>query len=880
MADDLIKIIERQKGLTNVVLLTFNIDLMFIESILTKSLRKCGHPRLTIFADAEEASRTFAGQAPWLTGIGRRFRVVPVQMRNGSRFHAKLVLLSGEENAELLVGSGNATFGGYRQNAEIWTSFTSSDDGIGPFAAANRLLVTCVSQAGDPLGARQDIAEAFDPATHAWFASDAEPSDLVWRLGQGTPLFTQMASVLGDQDFERIVVCSPYYDDYGAALGEFHRRWPEAHVELLVQEKGTELTKDILERSGVYANLVSVVAPSPNEAERFVHAKFYAFVSGEEVTLFTGSANCSVAALVSGRRAGNAECLAVRRMPLAEFEDDVLADLVFNENPPALAETQVTEEVDPASEGIRVASASYTYGELSVRFAAPPDTRIETCLVDGEGYPLSDVLLHDDGFALTVSRLPAVVALEGIRGEERIVSRPHWVDHETMLSTTSRQRQLGDAVAGKVSPEAWSLGSWAELLRALGDHLRYNPEQMPVARRASNQDERRCTYTEADFFATDYRLPAVRRTEHSADQAFRIDSLRKLLLNYLGITSELAASEDSHQTAQDDGGDRVDRPETAPAKGADNAQKNRKPARQSPSEAERRRAQKIAFSVVEQLVNEEFLRNRPSRLLATDLTVAAILLVAGRCENWLEDADFFALSQKVWARLFLCNGSDDSDIGNLGWLDALSTKAENREQFHQDLCKPQLTAALALWVFTCPDGKDQVQSLRFKLATRLAVARTPWLWNLQHRDVAEEIHRIASNTGWFAGERTWTHIADSWERLYTEGRAMHRLEAALNKHTSAYWRELVQEDMVEEGELLWQSTLGFAVPKCRADRKAKQGSTRVLLLTSDGGERTIRSTFLLPVRSLAGLLASRKEYNFSKDDVGALKSSALLDGLV
>ena len=71
MRDDLLRFVGLQKDLTNVVITTFNIDLLFLESVVLRALRKCGDPNLTIFADADELARTFAAQGSWLGGIGR-----------------------------------------------------------------------------------------------------------------------------------------------------------------------------------------------------------------------------------------------------------------------------------------------------------------------------------------------------------------------------------------------------------------------------------------------------------------------------------------------------------------------------------------------------------------------------------------------------------------------------------------------------------------------------------------------------------------------------------------------------------------------------------------------------------------------------------------
>lgn len=53
MRQDILSLIDGKKDLTNVVILTFNINYSFIESHLIPRLNKNGYPSLTIFADAQ-----------------------------------------------------------------------------------------------------------------------------------------------------------------------------------------------------------------------------------------------------------------------------------------------------------------------------------------------------------------------------------------------------------------------------------------------------------------------------------------------------------------------------------------------------------------------------------------------------------------------------------------------------------------------------------------------------------------------------------------------------------------------------------------------------------------------------------------------------------
>src|SRR5262245_24422409 len=104
MRHDLLKIIASARDVTNAIVLTHNIDFVFQQSIVVPALRKCGHPTLTVFADAQCASDSFAHQNRLLSSLGQRYRVVSVTVEPGFRFHPKALLLSGSQKATLLVG--------------------------------------------------------------------------------------------------------------------------------------------------------------------------------------------------------------------------------------------------------------------------------------------------------------------------------------------------------------------------------------------------------------------------------------------------------------------------------------------------------------------------------------------------------------------------------------------------------------------------------------------------------------------------------------------------------------------------------------------------------------------------------------------------------
>ena len=79
---DLLKDIAKQREVTNVVILTYNIDFIYFQNVVVPQLRKCGNPSVTLFADSKCAEESYGRQGQWINGIGRRYRVVPAYTIN------------------------------------------------------------------------------------------------------------------------------------------------------------------------------------------------------------------------------------------------------------------------------------------------------------------------------------------------------------------------------------------------------------------------------------------------------------------------------------------------------------------------------------------------------------------------------------------------------------------------------------------------------------------------------------------------------------------------------------------------------------------------------------------------------------------------------
>lgn len=846
MRSDLLKAIAGSKEVTNAFILTHNIDFVFLQTVVLAAFRKCGHPTITVFADAQCAAESFAHQAPVLDGLGVRYRVVSVAMSPGFRFHPKAVLLSGEREATLFVGSGNLTFGGWRENAEVWMRFDATVDGAAVFGEFNQYSQKILERVPLSDAIKEELTEAFDAATRRW-RSEARPSTsptLLGRAGSGASLLESFQAVKGAEPIDELVVCSPYFDAEGAALHALIEQTAANRATVLCQPSGTTLTRTAFDAAGGTANLqqVSFEHTSVDGAARaaFIHAKFYGLLRGGEALVIAGSANCSRAALVASGGAGNAELMALRRMPVADFESSLVGELQRIPATAVLAEASAEPDDLSVATPLRVLAARFESGTLLVGFA-PARAEIRSCEVDGAKVRFS--LAEPGIMSVACSVEPRSVRLEGLLDGDVTWSAPTWVDHERHLRASARGRSLADNIRARLQPGGWNVAAWADVMDVFCKHLTYMPtrDSGRFAATASGADGANGgTFSFTDVFSSSYQAPAL---SGLGPLLVKLDggkerSLQQLLLRWFGVVNEVEEAEGPVAADGDDGDDEVDRPEVLPA-----ARKRIAPP--PLTEADKRRIQKVIQQVEDAMTTEQFLAERRPELLAADLKVAAVLLRTGLREGWLGAPEFFQATHRIWASLFF-SGSPDA---NQGWLEYRLRHAEDATAFVAAVRSPELAAALLGWAFAVVPEEASPTSARFNLAVALAVARLPWLWDTgDEAAVARELEILLAHTG-VTEASSAAPVREAWARMMRRGHALLRLEEAAKAVPLAALRGRIQAPELLAGDLLWQGAAGYCVVT-KATPRLEVQKVPVLRLQNKSEESHFVAPYTMPIGSL------------------------------
>jgi hypothetical protein len=149
IASPITVLLEKQSA-QEVLLLTYTLNLTYWERHALGIARALG-ARVTVVADAHNVSI----DAAQVRYAGTTYLDGRAVCRTGGAFHPKLLIIAGEEQATVALGSGNATIPGWHGNAELWTVLDGDGDGSPSTLAALanwlRGLPTAVTMTVNPV---------------------------------------------------------------------------------------------------------------------------------------------------------------------------------------------------------------------------------------------------------------------------------------------------------------------------------------------------------------------------------------------------------------------------------------------------------------------------------------------------------------------------------------------------------------------------------------------------------------------------------------------------------------------------------------------------------------------------------------------------------
>ncbi len=351
------------------VLSTFQLDPDFFERRLLRCLALVKARRIVVFMDAGQWFNLLSQDVP-ARFLNRRYLVVPVRPSKGV-FHPKLNLLIREQGGQVQCGSNNLTRSGCSSNLELLNSFSfdlegESEEAIRIAQEAYAFFKRACNDAREETGriARQWLEEL--PTAAPWLAAPLPQNDnrgVRLLHTYGGSLWDRLETILDHSPPNKLLVISPFYDVDGEMVKRVYQRWPKCQIELIVQQRTTNLPVSQLKKLRKRVGLSEL-----RNSSRRLHAKLVGWESPNGIGCLVGSANFTTAAY-DGRNVET--CLLV-----SEAEDFIknLFDKQLGKRPISFEDFDPGTErapgtIDEESISLRLTSALLTVdGELRLDY--------------------------------------------------------------------------------------------------------------------------------------------------------------------------------------------------------------------------------------------------------------------------------------------------------------------------------------------------------------------------------------------------------------------------------------------------------------------------------------------------------------------------------
>ena len=301
----LLDILQKSVGYDIALLTTYNFDIRLFEQAILNSLFANNVRKVSVYVDAEELVKSL--QSVRNCQIGRKYMINPIRIN--STFHPKVVLLLGEKKARLILGSANITTPGYTTNNEVFNfiDYSDKDPKYLDLIVSTIGFFNSIDNNSDQLD-RELIEEA---ASYPYYHRTRHNEETYYLHNLKDSILSQARQLISD-DIQRISIAVPYYDGELSAYKEIQAQFPNAVMQLYIQNHKSTFPVDYNHNNKVANNIMPFAGfrqGKDNCKNNFYHGKVFLFQSAMKSYVLYGSANCTQAALTkSFAEGGNIEC--------------------------------------------------------------------------------------------------------------------------------------------------------------------------------------------------------------------------------------------------------------------------------------------------------------------------------------------------------------------------------------------------------------------------------------------------------------------------------------------------------------------------------------------------------------------------------------------
>jgi len=319
---------------------SFSFDYLFFEQRIMHTLRANKVQNVVALVDGNNLARANELLSGQEVVRGNSYSTCPVYAQGA--FHPKMLLLAGENNGLLLIGSGNLSSSGLSTNDEIWAAFQLSDsdnNNVFIFGAAWAYFKNLNSSFRGTNGKKLEWVQKYAPwirnlpvdknqgsvnGNETWFLTNSKEESI----------FDQVVGIIPKNDVQKITVVSPYFDEKGLFLTDLYTHFEPSEMHCCVDLKSGLLPHLMDKDQKEYIKFYdwAEVRKDFNSDFNRLHAKLIHFAStgGSEYLLF-GSANATIAGMGGANK--NAINNEVNLLIMRESQSDWLSQLAINISP-------------------------------------------------------------------------------------------------------------------------------------------------------------------------------------------------------------------------------------------------------------------------------------------------------------------------------------------------------------------------------------------------------------------------------------------------------------------------------------------------------------------------------------------------------------------
>ena len=310
MVDRILDVFSNTKNYDIALMTTFNFDVSFFERSILNRLYENNVKKISLFVDSYELNNALSEIDS--TSMGKKYVVNPIEMREA--FHPKIILLLGQASAKLVVASANITVSGYLRNGEIFNVFDYDDKHPENLKIINS-AISFFEQLNDR-SFNQDKALFNEIKDLVYYGKTSDNSELHLIYNLEESILTQVEQIVGN--VTEIDIAVPYYDNYAFALKALHTSFPNAKINLYLQNKKCKFPLEH-KNDDFIASIIAF--DKCNDSSAFYHGKVFRFITTDATYFLYGSANCTKSALTKATKEnGNVECCVLEKGTADDFD--------------------------------------------------------------------------------------------------------------------------------------------------------------------------------------------------------------------------------------------------------------------------------------------------------------------------------------------------------------------------------------------------------------------------------------------------------------------------------------------------------------------------------------------------------------------------------